>query len=264
MDCWQLAERRLNLLERPLVMGILNVTPDSFSDGGCFVKKRLAVEQGLRLVAEGADILDVGGESTRPGSDGVSVDEELDRVIPVIAALRRKTSIPISIDTRKAEVAAEAIRVGAEIVNDVAAAADPGMIPLLCRTGAAICVMHAQGTPKTMQLDPQYGDVIEEVFGFLKKKRDEMIAAGIERSRIAVDPGLGFGKTVEQNWTLIRNIARFLELDCPLLVGHSRKRFIAETFEDRDEGTRTVSWNLIRSGVQILRLHDPRQFPLDV
>ena len=236
-------------------MGILNVTPDSFSDGGSFAEPHQAVERGLQLVADGIDILDIGGESTRPGADGVAVDEELRRVIPVIHALRKQTLIPISIDTQKAAVAAEAIRAGAEIVNDISAASDPKMIPLLCKTGAAICIMHTQGTPQTMQLAPRYENVVDEVYEFLRRKRDELVAAGIERSRIAVDPGLGFGKTVEHNWTLVRNVARFLELDCPLLVGHSRKRFIAVTFDDCDEGTRIVSHALIRSGVQILRLH---------
>ena len=239
-----------------LRMGIVNVTPDSFSDGGHFAEPHRAVEHGLRLVANGADILDIGGESTRPGADDVSIEEELRRVIPVIRKLRRQTSIPLSIDTRKAAAAAAAIQAGAEIVNDVSALSDPDMLPLLCSTGAAICVTHALGTPKTMQIDPQYENVVEEVYEFLRRKRDELIAAGIERSRIAVDPGLGFGKTVEHNWTLVHNIARFLDLGCPLLVGHSRKRFIAETFTDRDAGTRMVSRELIRSGVHILRLHD--------
>jgi len=146
--------------------------------------------------------------------------------------------------------------VGAEIINDVSALSDPDMLPLLCKTGAAVCVIHAAGTPKTMQIDPRYENVVEEVYEFLRRKRDELVAAGIERSRIAVDPGLGFGKTVEHNWTLVRNVTRFLDLDCPLLVGHSKKRFIAETFADRDEGTHIVSRELIRSGVHILRLHD--------
>ena len=255
MDHWQLPTRRLDLSERPLTMGILNVTPDSFSDGGRFAELQRAVEHGLRLIADGADILDIGGESTRPDADEVDIDEELRRIIPVIQELRKQTSIPLSIDTRKAAVATEAIRAGAEIVNDVSAASDPDMIPLLRETGAAVCIMHALGTPKTMQLDPRYENVVDEVYEFLRRKRDELVTAGIERSRIAVDPGLGFGKTVEHNWTLVRNIVRFLELDCPLLVGHSRKRFIAATFEDREEGTRIVSRELIRSGVQILRLH---------
>ena len=238
------------------LMGILNVTPDSFSDDGHTTEPRRAVERGLRLIASGADILDIGGESTRPGSESVSVDEELRRVIPVIRELRRQTAIPLSIDTRKAAVAAEAIQVGVKIVNDVSALSDPDMLPLLCKTGAAICVMHATGTPKTMQINPCYENVVEEVYEFLRRKRDELVAAGIERSRIAVDPGLGFGKTVEHNWMLVRNIVRFLDLGCPLLVGHSRKRFIAETFADRDEGTQIVSRELIRSGVHMLRLHD--------
>jgi len=258
-DYWQLTTRRLDLFERPLTMGILNVTPDSFSDGGRFAESRRAVEHGLRLVADGADILDIGGESTRPGSEGVSDDEERQRIIPVIRELRKRTSVSISVDTRKAAVATEAIRAGAEIVNDVSAMNDPEMIPLLLKTGAAICIMHALGTPKTMQINPRYENVVDEVYEFLRRKRDELVAAGIDRSRIAVDPGLGFGKTVEHNWTLVRNIARFLDLDCPLLVGHSRKRFITETFGNRDEGTRIVTHELARSGVQILRLHDIRR-----
>ena len=255
---WQLATRRLDLSERPLTMGILNVTPDSFSDGGCFAERHRAVAQGLRLIADGSDILDIGGESTRPGSEGVSDNEELQRIIPVIRELRKRASVPISVDTRKAAIAAEAIRAGAEIVNDVSAAADSEMISLLQETGAGICVVHAQGTPETMQINPRYENVVDEVYEFLRRKRDELVAAGIERSRIAVDPGLGFGKTTEHNWALVRHISRFLDLACPLLVGHSRKRFLTETFEDREEGTRIVTGQLVRSGVQILRLHDVR------
>ncbi len=256
MDHWTLPTTVLSLAKPPLRMGIVNVTPDSFSDGGQFFDASDAMEQALRLVAAGADILDIGGESTRPGSEGISLEEELRRVIPVVHAVKKRTNIPVSVDTVKSEVAAEAIRAGAAIVNDVSGLGDPRMIPLLQKTGAAICVMHARGTPKTMQLDPRYENVVEDVFTFLEQKRDLLLAAGIERSRIAVDPGIGFGKTVEHNWTLIRNMRRFLDLDCPLLVGHSRKRFLVDWIGNRDLGTEIVSEQLIRSGVQILRLHD--------
>ena len=244
-------------LDVPLWMGIVNITPDSFSDGGLFFDTSLAVKHALRLVQDGADIIDLGGESTRPGSESVPAEEELKRVLPVIEQLRKHLpDIPLSVDTAKASVAEKVLEAGADIINDVSGLADPGMIIVLQKTGAGYCLMHTQGIPKTMQNNPQYGDVVEEVFDFLKQKRSMMFDAGISPDSIAVDPGLGFGKTFSHNWQLVENIAAFHLLGAPVLVGHSRKRFIAERFTDRDEGTRQVTRQLLESGVSILRVHD--------
>jgi dihydropteroate synthase len=242
-------------------MGIVNVTPDSFSDGGRFLDPAAAVRQGLRLVAEGADLLDVGGQSTRPGSEPVDTDEELRRVMPVVAALCRQTPVPVSIDTSKAAVAREAIAAGAEVINDVTAlTGDDAMMPLAAETGCGVCAMHARGTPKTMQQAPAYTDVVAEVAEYLGKRRDALQAAGIEPGRIALDPGIGFGKALEHNLALLRNAWRLHELGCPLLVGHSRKRFIGKLLgdneADRTAGTIGVAISLARQGVQVLRVHD--------
>lgn len=256
---WKLRTQTLSL-EKPVLMGIVNVTPDSFSDGGRFFDPSKAVDHALELIEDGAGLLDIGGESTRPGSDGVDVDEERRRVIPVIErlvdAMSTKTAVPISVDTTKPAVASAAIRSGAEIVNDVSPQTDPAMIQVLLDTGAAYCLMHSRGIPKTMQLDPQYGNVVEEILESLRQRRHELLAAGMEAEKIAVDPGLGFGKTTEHNWRIVNEIRRFHDLDAPLLVGHSRKRFVSETFEDRDAGTRIVTQKLIDGGVGIIRLHD--------
>ena len=243
-------------LDIPRWMGIVNVTPDSFSDGGLFFDSDAAVRQALRLLEDGADIIDIGGESTRPGSDSISGDEELRRILPVLEQLRSvKPDVPISIDTAKASVARRVLASGADIINDVSGLADPDMLSVLQETGSGYCLMHTQGTPKTMQDNPQYADVVGEVFEFLQARRDTMLASGISPEAVAVDPGLGFGKTWEQNWQLVENIAHFLGLGAPLLVGHSRKRFIAERYVDREEGTRQVSRQLLSGGVHILRLH---------
>lgn len=243
------------------MMGILNVTPDSFSDAGAFFDPAAAVEHGLRLVAEGADILDVGGESTRPYSQPVEIAEELRRVIPVLAELSRQTSIPLSIDTKKAAVAREAIAAGAEIVNDVTAlAGDPAMLPLAAETGVAVCAMHMQGDPQTMQVAPTYQDVLGEVLAYLRGRRDALEAAGIEPQRIALDPGIGFGKLPEHNLALLSNAWRFHELGCPILVGHSRKRFIRKVLgnaqADPTAGSVGVALALARQAVQVIRVHD--------
>jgi dihydropteroate synthase len=257
---WKLRTMSLCLTDKPVFMGIVNVTPDSFSDGGRYFETSAAVDHALQLIEDGAGILDIGGESTRPGSDCVGVEEELRRVIPVVTAIVERMSkdqrVPISIDTTKALVAAESIRVGAEIINDVSPETDPAMLHVLLETGAAYCVMHSQGLPKTMQLNPQYNDVVGEVFAILQRRRKELINAGMEPERIAVDPGLGFGKTTEHNWELIENIERFHDLSSPLLVGHSRKRFIAETFGNRETGTDFITKKLIEKRVPIIRLHE--------
>ena len=241
----------------PVYMGIVNVTPDSFSDGGHFFDSTSAVGQALRLIENGAAIIDLGGESTRPGSDSVSAEEELRRVLPVLRQLRLcQPDVPVSVDTTKAAVAQTVLAAGADIINDVSGLSDPAMLAVIRETGAGYCLMHTQGIPKTMQDNPQYEDVVSEVFAFLNNRRMMMIDSGVDREAIAVDPGLGFGKTAEQNWQLVENIALFLKLDAPLLVGHSRKRFIVERFADRDEGTRQVSKQLLERGTHILRVHE--------
>jgi dihydropteroate synthase len=259
---WQLRTRRLELPpNRPLLMGVVNVTPDSFSDGGKFLEPRAAIDHALKLAADGADILDIGGESTRPSSEPVPAEEELSRVLPVIESLRKQTQIPISIDTSKATVAQAAIDAGAEIVNDITAfTGDPGMIAVAEQSGVGVCAMHMQGTPKTMQDNPTYRDVVCDLLHFLRDCRDMLSAAGIAQNRICLDPGLGFGKTVEHNLTLLQHARRFHELECPLLFGPSRKGFIGhlvgDKTADRTAGTIGVCCALAAQGVQILRVHD--------
>jgi dihydropteroate synthase len=259
---WRLPAHDLPLGSLPLVMGIVNVTPDSFSDGGRFLSHHSAVAQALKLLDEGADILDIGGESTRPYSTPVPADEELRRVQPVVEAVRRlRPKAVISIDTSKAAVATAALAAGAQIVNDITGLrGDPQMLPLVREAGAGICLMHMQGTPQTMQDNPTYGDLIGEIHDFLRARRDALEAAGIERERICLDPGIGFGKTHEHNITLMVNCWRFHELGCPLLVGHSRKAFIGKLIgnkqADRTAGTIGGALALARQGVQIIRVHD--------
>ncbi len=261
---WQLRQRRIELPRRPLVMGVLNVTPDSFSDGGQFTAVEAAVEQGLRLAAAGADLLDIGGESTRPYSEVVDARTELDRVIPVIRALAPHLLIPMSIDTSKALVAREALAAGAEIINDVTGLeGDAAMLAVARQSQAGLCVMHMQGTPQTMQDNPTYDDVVGEILDYLRARRDRLVAAGIDAERIALDPGIGFGKTHQHNLTLLANCWRFHELGCPLLVGPSRKSFIAKVLGDksvdRAAGTAGVATSLACQGVQIVRVHDVGQ-----
>jgi len=257
---WKLRSKTLSL-DIPRWMGIVNITPDSFSDGGLFLNPSSAVEHALRLIQDGADIIDLGGESTRPGSEHISAKEELHRILPVLRELRkRQPDIPISVDTTKASVAREVLAAGADLINDVSGLADPEMLAVLRETEAGYCLMHTQGVPKTMQDNPQYHDVVAEVFAFLEQKRSLLLDSGIASESIAVDPGLGFGKLLEHNWQLVEGIAAFHRLGAPILVGHSRKRFIAERFADRDEGTRRVSQELLRSGVHILRVHRAPEF----
>lgn len=242
-------------------MGIVNVTPDSFSDGGRWYESKAAIEHGLRLAAEGADILDVGGESTRPNATPVPAEEELRRVVPVVAALGERTTVPISVDTFKAVVAREAIAAGAELINDVTGlTGDPAMLDVVCDSGAGVCLMHMQGTPQTMQDNPTYDDVFAEVSQYLGMRRDMLMAAGIAQDRIALDPGIGFGKTTQHNLTLLASAWRLHALGCPVLVGHSRKGFIRKVLgtpeADPLAGTIGVALALARQGVQILRVHD--------
>ncbi|MHB8899738.1 MAG: dihydropteroate synthase [Thermoguttaceae bacterium] len=259
-DHWRLGKRVLPCGARPLLMGILNVTPDSFSDGGRFLDRQAAVARGLDLVSQGADLLDIGGESTRPRAEPVSQAEELRRVLPVIQELLTQVDIPLSIDTCKPAVAREALDAGAECLNDVTGMSHPEMVELACRSTAGLCVMHMQGTPRTMQERPYYGDVFGEVADFLRERRDALVAAGIAQDRIALDPGIGFGKTTEHNLELLRKADRLHELGCPVMVGHSRKRYLAEIAGDRTAdrlgGTIGGAIALAQRGVQILRVHD--------
>lgn len=258
---WRLRTRRLTLADRPLVMGIVNVTPDSFSDGGKFLESAAAIEHGLQLVSDGADMLDIGGESTRPYSTPVDPQEEMRRVIPVVQALSEQTGIPLSIDTSKADVAAEAIAAGVEIINDVTGLeGDPRMAAVAVQSGAAVCAMHMRGTPQTMQDDPTYKDVVAEILQYLHQRRESLLAEGIERDRICLDPGIGFGKTHQHNLTLLASCSRYHDLGCPILVGPSRKAFIGKLLgdkeTDRTAGTIGVGLALARQGIQIIRVHD--------
>lgn len=246
----------------PRIMGILNVTPDSFSDGGLFDDPAAALAHAQAMEKAGADIIDIGGESTRPGAADVSVDDEIARTAPVIAAIRAGSSVPISIDTRKAPVAQAAIDAGAGLVNDVAAFThDPALADVTAKSGLPVCLMHAQGDPATMQQDPRYDDVLLDVYDFLAERVGVAEAAGIPRDRIVVDPGIGFGKTLDHNLTLLRGLSLFHGLGCPVLLGASRKRFIgtiagADVASDRMAGSVAVALHGLRQGVQILRVHD--------
>jgi dihydropteroate synthase len=257
---WQLRNREITFGKVPLVMGIVNVTPDSFSDGGQFLEPTKAIDHAFQLIAEGADILDIGGESTRPYATPVGVEEELHRVMPVIEALSG-VSIPLSIDTSKSEVAKVALASGVEIINDVTGlAGDPAMIPLAVSSGAGICVMHMRGTPQTMQDDPRYLDVVADIKNYLTARFRCLTEAGIKPARICLDPGIGFGKTHQHNLTLMANCWQFHELSCPLLVGHSRKGFLAkiigDALKDRTAATIGSAISLALQGVQIIRVHD--------
>jgi len=262
---WQLRSQCLAIPDRPLLMGIVNVTPDSFSDGGEFLQTERAVEHALRLFSHGADLLDIGGESTRTYSDPVSLQEELDRVVPVVEQLRAREDVLISVDTSKAEVAKECLAHGVEIINDVTGfCGDPAMVPLAVESQVGVCVMHMQGTPQTMQDAPVYKNVIEDVLDFLRTRRDALVESGVLQDRICIDPGIGFGKTLLHNLQLLQQIDVFHRLGCPLLVGHSRKGFIKKVLQaegglgnvDLEAGTLGVSLSLAVRGVQILRLHD--------
>jgi dihydropteroate synthase len=261
---WTLKTRDLTHTHLPLLMGILNVTPDSFSDGGQFQLVENAVARALQMEADGADIIDIGGESTRPGAEPVALDEELRRTIPVIRELATKVRIPISIDTTKAEVARQALEAGAEIVNDISGLTfDPDMLEVCRLHDAGICLMHIQGTPQTMQQNPTYGDVVREVTEFLQQQVDRCLMAGILPERMSVDPGIGFGKTAEHNLQLLKSVARLQQdLQRPVLIGHSRKRFLSKilgrSLEERESGTVGVSIALAEQGVDILRIHDVR------
>ena len=251
--------------DRPALMGILNVTPDSFSDGGLHLDSETAITAGIRMVEEGADLIDVGGESTRPGAEEVPVDEELRRTIPVVEGLA-KWGIAVSIDTHKPVVARAAIDAGARVVNDVYGFRDPDLMTACAPSDCSICIMHMQGTPATMQKEPTYGDVVIEVRDWLLERVGACEAAGIEKRRIWIDPGIGFGKTIEYNLALLRNLDVLVETGYPVLVGVSRKSFIARLLgspeplavEDRLEGTLAAQVLAQAMGTRVIRAHDVR------
>lgn len=257
---FQLKGQRLGL-DRPLLMGIVNVTPDSFFDGGRFCDPHRAVAHALRLVEEGADLLDIGAESTRPGALPVDEQEERRRLVPVVAAVAKAVSVPISVDTSKAEVARAAIDAGAIMVNDVTALrGDSAMVDVVAQAGAGLVLMHMQGTPDTMQHAPRYDDVVGEVAQFLAERIRFAIDHGVAKDRIVVDPGIGFGKTLGHNLDLLANLRVFTELGYPLLVGPSRKGFIGQltdqSVEARGWGTAGVVALAVEQGANILRVHD--------
>jgi dihydropteroate synthase len=248
-------------LQFPAVMGIVNVTPDSFSDGGRFFAADAALEQALTLVREGASIVDIGGESTRPGSELVPADEELRRVLPVVEALAGSVGVPISVDTMKAEVARRALAAGAAILNDVSALRfDDAMVDVVAESGAPVCLMHMQGMPKTMQDDPRYDDVVDEVLAFLEDRMTFALERGVREEQIMLDPGIGFGKTVAHNLTLLDGLDRFTALGRPVLLGASRKRFIGAILGSEPSGRTigTVATTVIGylAGAHVFRVHD--------
>lgn len=262
---WRFHGHEFDLSDRGLIVGIINATPDSFSDGGTFLDPEEACCQGLRLISEGADLLDVGGESTRPGALPVDEQEELRRVVPVIQKLRKRTGIPISIDTSKAAVAEAALAAGADIINDVTAlGGDPGMAGLAASNRVGLILMHMQGTPRTMQLNPAYpeDDIVAAVAKFLSARREAAIGSGVDSAAIILDPGLGFGKTPAHNLTLLRALPRLAGLGSPLLIGHSRKSFLGSPEDGNDPMPRlrrgiAVTALARQLGARLFRVHEP-------
>lgn len=247
----------------PCVMGVLNVTPDSFSDGGLFVHPEAALRQGAAMAADGAAIVDVGGESTRPGSDPVSIDQEIARVVPIVEALHGSIAARISVDTSKAEVARRALAAGAAIVNDVTALrGDPAMAEVVAESGCPICLMHMLGEPRTMQEDPRYDNVVDEVLRFLEERLAVALAAGVHEQQVLLDPGIGFGKTLEHNLLLLRHLERFVALGRPVVLGTSRKRFLGAILDaepqERLFGTVATTVMGAQAGAAVFRVHDVR------
>jgi len=262
---WKISERVFNVSRKGLIMGVLNVTPDSFSDGGKFFAAEKAIEHGVRMAAEGADIIDIGGESTRPGAEPVAIEEELRRVIPVIEKLRAKIDVPISIDTSKAGVARAAIQAGASIVNDVTGGrGDNEMLPLIAETKSAFIIMHMQGTPRTMQIQPRYEEIVSEVADFFRQQYGRAIGCNIDPMAIAFDPGIGFGKTLDHNLKLLAQLERLRAHDRPLVVGVSRKSFLAKLIDSREMRERLAPavalTSLLRArGADVFRVHDVQE-----
>jgi len=262
---WKIGKRVFDVSRHGLIMGVLNVTPDSFSDGGEFFAADKATQRGLQMAAEGAHIIDVGGESTHPGSQPVTVAEELRRVIPVIENLRRKVDVPISIDTSKADVARAAIEAGASIVNDVTGGqGDDEMLPLVAETRSALIIMHMQGIPRTMQVQPRYGDVVAEISEFFRQQFTRAIGLNIDPMTIAFDPGIGFGKTVEHNLELLAQLEQLRPHDRVLVVGVSRKSFLSKLIGSPEISNRLVPaialTSLLRArGADVFRVHDVKE-----
>jgi dihydropteroate synthase len=253
----QFRKNNFDLSSRTHIMGILNITPDSFSDGGRFFKFDDAVKRGMKMAEEGADIIDIGGESTRPGSDPVSLEEELSRVIPVIESLAKRTNVPISIDTYKANVAKQALDVGARMINDISALRhDPEMGKIVAKYDVPVALMHIQGTPKNMQQNPSYEDVIGEITDYLKESIQIAVEAGIERERIIIDP-------LEDNLNILKNLKKFSILNCPILIGCSRKFFIGKILnlpvEERLEGSLAALAVAVMNGANLVRVHDVKE-----
>jgi dihydropteroate synthase len=258
---WQLRDRTIEFGRRPLVMGIVNVTPDSFSDGGEFFDRDRAVNHALRLMGDGADILDIGGESTRPGAEPVSLDEEIRRVVPVVEAVARVTSAPISVDTMKHEVASRCLEAGASIINDVSGFRDPEMIRVVAENRAGIIVMHMRGTPSTMQIEPHYDDVVREIGEIFDERLRVLADAGIVRKAVCLDPGIGFGKTHEHTLDLLANLETFARFGRPICLGVSRKGFIGiicgRARSERLAGSLAVATIAAARGqAHVLRVHD--------
>ncbi|MCB1792397.1 MAG: dihydropteroate synthase [Gammaproteobacteria bacterium] len=247
-------------LSRPRVMGILNVTPDSFSDGGRYLSLDAAEQQAERMLADGADLLDIGGESTRPGAAAVSVDEEIARVVPVVERLKKRFDAVVSVDTSKPDVMRAAVAAGADMINDVMALSAPGALTTVTTLGVPVCLMHMQGEPRTMQQAPQYDDVVADILGYLEQRVSDCERAGIPRSRLLVDPGFGFGKTLDHNLALLANLARFQKLGLPLLVGISRKSMLGaitdRAVEDRMAASVAAALIAVERGARIVRVHD--------
>ena len=262
---WKIGDRIFDLSRQGLIMGVLNVTPDSFSDGGEFFAAEKAIEHGLKMAADGADIVDVGGESTRPGAEPTAADEELRRVIPVIEKLRTKIDVPISIDTSKTEVALAATQAGASIVNDVTGGrGDEGMLPLIAETKSALIIMHMQGKPRTMQKQPRYNEVVSEVADFFRQQYACAIGCNIDPMAIAFDPGIGFGKTLDHNLELLAQLERLRAHDRPLVIGVSRKSFLGKLIESPDMDDRgapavALTALLRTSGADVFRVHDVKE-----
>jgi dihydropteroate synthase len=251
--------------KRTYLMGILNVTPDSFSDGGDFNTLEAALSQAITMVENGADILDLGGQSTRPGAEQISIKQELNRVIPIIQAIRHKLSIPLSIDTTKAQVAQAAIAAGADVVNDISAATfDEQMLSVVARLNVPLILMHIRGTPQTMQTLTDYQDLISEIYQFFEARIEAAIKAGIRRSHLIIDPGIGFAKTYAQNLEILRNLPDFKSLNLPILIGTSRKSFMGKILGENDPkkrvwGTAATCCAAIEKGADILRVHDVKE-----
>ncbi len=256
---WQCIDRALDL-GAPVVMGVLNVTPDSFSDGGLYQRRSAALAHARRMIGEGAGIIDVGGESTRPGASPATLDEELERVIPAIEAIRAESAVFISVDTSKPEVMRAAVRAGADIINDVRALQEPGALETAAATRAGVCLMHMKGEPRTMQEAPSYSDVVTEVRDFLISRVRAAHDAGIERERIAIDPGFGFGKRARDNLALLKQLAEFAPLHAPLVAGLSRKSLLAKitgrAVGDRTAGSVALAAIAVLNGARIVRAHD--------